>query len=217
MKPFVFKQCTNILKSAQMKAGTIKELLQGIAEVSEASVFHHTYQYFLKGHVLEYSNDFAQWVGESLEEQTLAEHLSGVDPYDFTTVAALREKLTAVIRDYLSRFPLPRPAIRGNEFSFNESVTIVFPTGIVAHNLAEFLQALRYIDGSSIYYHFYEGRIHGVFGPDDFSLWLKDQAGEQELSEKLRHIDPFMYDIEGLRRLMMHVVEQKVQKDMETL
>ncbi len=217
MNPFVFKQCTNVLKSAQRKAGTIGELLQGITEVSEASIFHHTYQYFLKGHVLEYTNDFAQWVGESLEEHTLAEHLSGVDPYDFSSVELLRETLTAVVRDYLSRFPQPRPALRGNEFSFNESVTIVFPTGIVAHNLAEFLQALRYIDGSSIYYHFYEGRIHGVFGPDDFSQWLKDQAGEPELAGKLRHLDPFMYDIEGLRKLIIHVVEHKVQTDMETL
>ncbi|MCL4558167.1 MAG: DUF5752 family protein [Deltaproteobacteria bacterium] len=217
MKPFVFKQCTNILKSTQRKAITIRELLHGIEEVSDASIFHHTYKYFLKGHVLEYTNDFAQWVGESLEEHTLAEHLSNVDPYDFTSIPALRGKIVEVVDDYLIRFPEPRPAMRGNEFYFNESATIIFPTGIVAHNLAEFLQALKYVDGSSVYYHFYEGRIHGVFGPDDFSLWLKDQAGEEGLSERLLHIDPFMYDIEGMRRLIVQTVEQKVQKDMETI
>ncbi len=217
MKPFIFKQCTNILKSAQRKAGTIKELVHGIKEVSDASIFHHTYQYFLKGHILEYTNDFAQWVGESLEEHTLAEHLSSVDPYDFNAVPVLREELVRVIDDYLAHFPEPRPAIKGNEFYFNESVTIVFSTGITAHNLAEFLQALKYVDSSSIYYHFYEGRIHGIQGPDDFSQWLKEELREKELSEKLMHIDPFMYDIEGMRRLIEQVVEQKVQKDMETL
>jgi len=217
MKPFVFKQCTNILKSAQRNAGTIQELVRGIKEVSDASIFHHTYRYFLKGHILEYTNDFAQWVGESLEEHTLAEHLSSVDPYDFTTVSSLREEIVRVINDYLARFPQPRPAMKGNEFYFNESATIVFPTGIVAHNLSEFLQALKYVDSSSIYYHFYEGRIHGIHGPDDFSVWLKEQLGETELSEKLLHRDPFMYDIEGMRRLMIQMVEEKVQKDMETL
>ncbi len=217
MKPFVFKQCTNILRSAQRRAGTIRELLHGIKEVSDASVFHHTYKYFLKGHILEYTNDFAQWVGESLEEHTLAEHLSNVDPYDFNKTTALREKIVWVIDDYLAHFPAPRPAMKGNEFYFNESVTIVFPTGIVAHNLAEFLQALKYVDNSSLYYHFYEGRIHGILGPDDFSLWLKEELGETELSEKLIHIDPFMYDMEGMRRLIVQMVEQKVQKDMETL
>jgi hypothetical protein len=217
MKPFIFKQCTNILKSEQRNAGTIKELVRGIKEVSDASIFHHTYRYFLKGHILEYTNDFAQWVGESLKEHTLAEHLSSVDPYDFNTVSALREEIVRVIDDYLAHFPEPRPAMKGNEFYFNESVTIVFPTGIIAHNLAEFLQALKYVDSSSIYYHFYEGRIHGIHGPDDFSMWLKEQLNETELSEKLTHIDPFMYDIEGMRRLIIHTVEQKVQKDMETL
>ncbi len=217
MKPFIFRQCTNILKSAQRRAGTIRELLHGIKEVSDASIFHHTYKYFLKEHILDYTNDFAQWVGESLEEHTLSEHLSGVDPYDFNTISALREEIARVIYNYLAHFPEPRPAMKGNEFSFNESATIVFPTGIVAHNLAEFLQALKYVDSSSIYYHFYEGRIHGIYGPDDFSLWLKEALHEQELSEKLIHIDPFMYDIEGMRKHMVQIVEQKVQKDMETL
>ncbi len=44
MKPFIFKQCTNILKSAQRRAGTIRELLHDIKEVSDASIFHHTYK-----------------------------------------------------------------------------------------------------------------------------------------------------------------------------
>lgn len=217
MKPFVFKQCTNILKSAQRRAGTIRELLHGIKEVSDASIFHHTYKYFLKEHILEYTNDFSQWVGESLEEHTLAEHLSSVDPYDFSSVPALREELVRVIDDYLAHFPEPRPAMKGNEFYFNESVTMVFPTAVAAHNLAEFLQALKYVDSSSIYYHFYEGRIHGVYGPDDFSLWLQEALNEKELAEKLTHIDPFMYDIGGMRKLIVQIVEEKVQKDMETL
>ena len=217
MKPFIFRQCTNILKSAQRNAGTIKELEHGIKEVSDASIFHHTYKYFLKGHILEYTNDFAQWVGESLEEHTLSEHLSGVDPYDFNSISALREEIARVIYNYLAHFPEPRPAMKGNEFYFNESVTIVFSTGIIAHNLAEFLQALKYVDSSSVYYHFYEGRIHSIYGLDDFSMWLKEELNEKELSEKLMHIDPFMYDIEGMRRLILNIVEQKVQKDMEIL
>ncbi len=217
MQPFVFKQCTNILKATQRRAVTIRELMSGISEVSEASIFHHTYQYFLKGHMLEYTNDFAQWVGEALEEKTLSEHLAIIDPYAYDKIADLRTRLVGVIEDYLGHFPEPRPALAGNEFHFNESATIVFPTGIVAHNLAEFLQGLKYVDSSSIYYHFYEGRSRGVYGPDDFSTWLSEKANEPELSGRLRHIDPFMYDIEGMRKLIVQIVEQKVQKDMESL
>lgn len=189
----------------------------GIKEVSDASIFHHTYQYFLKGHILGYANDFAEWVGESLEEHTLAEHLSMIDLYDFNEIASLRSRIVTVIEEYLGNFPEPRPALRGNEFYFNESIIIVFPAGIVAHNMAEFLQALKYVDSSSIYYHFYEGRIHGVHGPDDFSIWLEEEANEKDLAEKLLHTDPFMYTIEGMRKLLVQTVEQKIQKDMETL
>jgi len=83
LKPFEFRQCVSILKATGRKAGTLREMRDVIAVVSDESIFHHTYQYFLKGHILEYANDFAHWTGESLEERALAERLSGIDPYDF--------------------------------------------------------------------------------------------------------------------------------------
>ncbi|MBI5408155.1 MAG: hypothetical protein HZA14_02165 [Nitrospirae bacterium] len=79
IKPFEFKQCVSILKSTGRKAGTLRKLREVISSVSDESIFHHTYQYFLKGHILEYTNDFAHWTGESLEERALAERLSESD------------------------------------------------------------------------------------------------------------------------------------------
>ena len=80
-RPFEFRQCITILKSTGIKAANLKELRQIIATVSDDSIFHHTYQYFLKEHILEYTNDFAHWAGESLEERAVAEELSNIDPY----------------------------------------------------------------------------------------------------------------------------------------
>lgn len=78
--PFEFKACASILKSTGKKAKNLRELRDIIAVVGDGSIFHHTYQYFLKGPVFEYTNDFAQWAGESLEERALSEHLSNTDP-----------------------------------------------------------------------------------------------------------------------------------------
>ena len=78
MESFEFKQCVSLLKSTGRKAKNLRELRDAIAVVSNESVFHHTYQYFLKGHILEYTNDFAHWAGESLEERALAERLSNI-------------------------------------------------------------------------------------------------------------------------------------------
>lgn len=80
VKAFEFKQCTNILKSTGKKAGNLRELRDAISQISDKSIIHHTYHYFIKRHVFEYTNDFAHWAGESLEERALSDHLSNTDP-----------------------------------------------------------------------------------------------------------------------------------------
>ncbi|MDI6776154.1 MAG: DUF5752 family protein [Syntrophales bacterium] len=215
-EPFEFKQCISILKSTGKKAKNLRELRDAIATVSDECIFHHTYQYFLKGHILEYTSDFAHWAGESLEERALAEQLSNIDPYDFKDISDLRKELLGVIDDYLKRFPAPREAMPSNEFFFNETAILIFPVGIRAKNLAEFLMAIKYVDSGSIYYHFYEARIRLGGGIDDFSRWIED-AGKKELTERIKAIDPFMHNIEGIREHIVEAVEEEVRKDMEVI
>ncbi|MGE5301041.1 MAG: DUF5752 family protein [Acidobacteriota bacterium] len=212
---FGFKQCVSILKSTGRKASDLRELRGVIAMVSGDSIFHHTYQYFLKEHIHEYTNDFAHWAGEGLEERALAEHLSNVDPYDFRAIDDLRGELLRVIDDYLERFPEPRNAMPGDEFYFNETITLTFPTGIRARNLAEFLMGMRYVETGSIYYHYYEARMRLGGGVDDFSTWIEAALQKPELAERIRAIDPFMHNVEGIRGHIVEAVEDEVRKDME--
>lgn len=212
-KSFEFKESASIRKSTGQKAKTLLELRQLLADVSERSLYHHIYQYFLKQHVVEYTNDFAEWIGESLEERALAEQLSNVDPYGFSGLSSLRAELLQVIDRYLEQFPEPREALPGNEFYFNETVTLTFPVGIKAQNLAEFFIGIRFVDVTSLYYHFYEARVRQ--GIDDFSRWLEGTLGEKELAEEIRRIDPFMHTLEGIREHIVNAVERAVQREME--
>ncbi len=216
MDPFEFKQCIGLLKATGRKAKNLHELRAGIEGASKESVYYHTSQYLLKARKLEYTNEFAQWAGESLGERVLAEHLSIVDPYEFKDFVDLKDKLLTVIDDYLETFPEPREVIPGNEFYFNETITLVMSSGMEVDNLAEFLVAARHLDDSSIYYHFYESRTR-LGGEDDFTNWLEDSLGETELAEKMRAIDPFMYGIEGTRNLIVKMVEERVKTTMESL
>lgn len=216
IQPFDFKQCISILKSTGKRARQLRELRSGIEEVSNKSLYHHTYQYFLKGHLLEYTNDFAQWAGENLGERVLAEHLSGIDAYEFADIHDLRLKLLEVIDRYLTNFPEPREVMSGGEFHFNETITMVFPMGITAHNLAEFLIAIRFADTGSIYYHFYDARSR-LGGRDDFSHWFGEVLERKELAEKIVAIDPFMHTMEGIREHIIEAVEETVRKDMGVL
>ena len=212
-KPFDFIDCVNIFKSTGKSAKGLRDLRMMIDKISEESLFHHTCQYFMEPHVLEYTNDFARWIGEILEERALSEQLSTIDPFELRDIPLLRAALTGIIDRYIQHFSESRHAMPGDEFYFLETITITFSAGIRARNLAEFLTAIRYIDSGCIYYHFYEARIR--HGTDDFSTWFEDALGKQDLAKTIRSIDPFMHTTEGIRQHIIETVEKQVRNDME--
>jgi len=216
VKSFEFKQCVSIVKSTGNHAKNLKELRKMIASAGDESIFHHVHQYFLKGHMLDYTNDFSQWAGEYLEERALTERLTSIDPYTMKSVKAVRKALIREIDAFLSAFPEPRDVTSGNEFYFNETVSLVFPVGVKTKNLAEFLVALEHIDAGSIYYHFYDSRVRlGEGVVDDFSRWIEHTLGRKKLADRIRSIDPFMHSIESIRSHIKGVVEEYVRADME--
>jgi hypothetical protein len=214
-EPFEFKQCVILLKATGKKAKTLRELRDLIAGASHASISHHTFEYFLKGHNLEYTNDFAHWAGKSLEESALAEQLSNIDPYACRDAEELRSELLKAIDDHLERLPEPRAALPGDEFFFNEAVTFIVPAGVRARNLAEFLMALKYIDESSLYYHFYNARQRLESGRDEFSAWFMT-IGKEKLAEAMEAIDPFMHTLQRIRERIAEAVESSLRRDIET-
>lgn len=213
--PFQFKVCVLIPKATGEKASSLKELREKIATISDESLYHHTYQYFLRGRLQEYTNRFAQWSAEGIEERALSEQMSNLDPYEFEDMEGLRSELIRIINEYLEKNPEPRPVAPGNEFYFNETITLVFDAGLKARNLAEFMIALRYIEPGTIYFHFYEARNRGNRKTNDFSEWVEDSLGKTELAAQINGIDPFMYDIEGIRERIISCVEAELRKDME--
>ena len=148
--------------------------------------------------------------------RALAEQLSNIDPYDFGNIETLRKELLRVVDDYLVGFPEPRDAMPGDEFFFNETITLVFQAGVRVRNLAEFLMAIKYIDASSLYYHFFDARRRFEGKSNDFSQWFDEELGKKDLAEKLRFIDPFMHSLEGIRERIAAAVEEAVRQDMES-
>jgi hypothetical protein len=216
-EPFEFKQAVSISKSTGKKANSIHGLRENISKVSGESIFHHTCQFYLKEHILGYTNDFAQWSGESLEERALAERLSTIDPYSFKSISGTRKELLRVIDEYLRDFPEPRCVIAGDEFHFNETLTLIFPVGIKVNTLEEFLLALRHVDPGCIYFHFYEARLRLGKGVDDFSLWMEFSLNRKKLARNIKTIDPFMHTTEGIKEHIIEMVEDDMMSDIEGL
>ena len=69
VKPFYFNTSAHLPRITPYKASNLAELLDALRECPEDSIFHHTCQYFMRNPGLEYTNDFAQWAGESLGER----------------------------------------------------------------------------------------------------------------------------------------------------
>lgn len=216
-EPFEFKQAVSIAKSTGKKANSIHGLRENISKVSRESIFHHTCQFYLKEHIFGYTNDFAQWSGENLEERALAERLSNIDPYSFKSISGTRKELLRVIDEYLQDFPEPRCVIAGDDFHFNETLTLIFPVGIKVNTLTEFLLALRHVDPGCIYFHFYEARLRLGKGADDFSLWMEFSLNRKKLARNIKSIDPFMHTTEGIREHIIEMVEEDMMSDIEGL
>ncbi len=213
---FDFRECRKIVMATGKKAGNLSGLAELIRQASTSSIYHHTYEYFFKGHVVEYTNDFAQWVGTMLEARVLSENLSNIDPFrHVASLDSLREELLGSISRYIKRYGEPGNVLPGEEFHFEESITVVFPAGVRASNLAEFLMAIRFVDQRSIYYHFYEGRSRVQGGVDDFSRWVEDTLGNKQLAMDFRSIDPFMHTIEGIRAHIAGYTEKALQEEIE--
>lgn len=216
IKPFEFRQCITILKATGEKARNLRELRDRISDVSDESISHHVYHYFQKEkRILEYTNDFAQWAGETLKENILAEQLSNIDPYSFKCIVDLRNEIVRAIDAYLKTFPKTRAVLSGDEFYFNEGITLVSPVGIQVKNLAEFLIAIRYVELGSIYYHFYEARIRPPEEVDDFSHWFGDALNKKGLADRIMSLDPFMHSLEAARQHIIELAEQELKNDME--
>ncbi|MDA8090168.1 MAG: DUF5752 family protein [Nitrospiraceae bacterium] len=213
---FDFRECRKLIMATGRKARNLTELHELIGSASANSIYHHTYEFFFKGHILEYTNDFAQWVGAILEARVLSENLSNIDPFrDTASLDSLREELLGSISRYIKKYGDPGNVLPGEEFYFQESVTVVFPAGFRALNLAEFLMAMRFVDQQSIYYHFFEGRSRVPAGIDDFSKWVEDTLGKKELALHIRSIDPFMHSIEGIRGQIVSLIENALREEIE--
>lgn len=208
-EPFKFYECIAMVKMTGRRAADILELLEILKTISPESIFHHMHQYFLKPHIVspEYPNDFAVWVSDALGDDSLAEGLANLNPYGYDDIEDVRGELIRIIVDRLRDCPPPGPVPPGREFFFNEAVTIVIPTGLVAASAEELVKILKAVDRSSIYFHFYEARLRLAKKKDDFSSYLEDCLGCHPASAGIRALDPYMYSTEALREKIIGLLE----------
>jgi hypothetical protein len=190
-------------------ARNIPELLEGIKEVPESSIYHHTHRFLHQHHFLspEPPNDFSYWITEVLNDAHLGEMLSSVDIIQFQSLEDLRNRFIEILSEQPQQERRSLSAPQGQEFHFMCSRTFVLRTPHLAHDLDEFKEALKRVSVNSLYYHIFDAKLRLEKGENDFSRWFR-YLGKTELAEKVARLDPYTFTLEGLRSQIIRLVEQ---------
>lgn len=188
------------------------ELLEAIRACPESSIFQHTFQTLAEHHFISggFSNDFSHWAFASCNEVELAERLAAIDVREFTSIAALRERLIHIIEIYLQKNPRAATRAAMEPFYLMASDLVVIPTPYLARNLEEFAEGLRKVSIHAIYYHFIDARLRLKLNTNDFSVWLEKELDLSQAAEKVNRIDIYTSTLEGVRRGILKVVEAEM-------
>jgi uncharacterized protein DUF5752 len=211
-QPFVFATAGYLIRIANQQAGSIAELADGVAECSDASIFHHTFQTLGQHHFLTegFSNDFAQWVLTSPNRVELAEQLAALDVRGYVSLAEVRSDLHRVLEDYSESHPGAAEQIALEPFYFCESVEIATPLGEQAASLEDFRSCLEHLSHASLYYHFIASRLRLQLRTNDFSVWFADDLGLTRLADRTNRVDIYANTLDSARRTLLFLVDQEL-------
>lgn len=209
---FNFFTRLNLTELLGKKARNLGDFFELLKTVPGSSIYYHTHRFLQQHHFLspEPPNDFAFWISNVLQEDTLGEMLASVDIVQFKKISELRARFVKIIEGFLKEGKATNFAPPGEEFHFMKAVTFVIPTGYSASNLEEFYEIMKHVTIHSIYYHMFEARLRLEKGDNDFSNWLENELGEHELALKISKLDPYTQTLDGLRRKIICLLGDKL-------
>ncbi len=213
--PFEFFTVAYLTRIGNQSAGNLEELLSGLEQCSDASIFHHTFQTLGSHHFLTegFSNDFAQWALAEANRDALAEQFAALDIRDYTSIAALRADLCRVLRDFIAAFPQFGRQEALDRFYFCESVEETMPFSLTANNLDEFRHGVESISHASFHFHFVTSRLRLQFRSNDFSNWLAGSLGLNSLAENINRIDIYTNTLDSARAKMLRLVDRERRRN----
>ncbi len=211
--PFQFYTRLHLKELTGKKASNLIELREALREMPDSVIYYHTHRFLQEHHYLtpEPTNDFALWVGDVLDDQVLAEKLANIDIFEFTSIHELKTRIVAVIDEYMTHNKDLHNAPEGRELHFIKSISVIAPTQYVAHDLREFIEIMRKVTVDSLYFHMFESRLRLAKGVNDYSTWLKDCLGEDDLASQIAVLDPYNLTLENLRIAIIQLIEKRIK------
>jgi hypothetical protein len=149
-------------------------------------------------------------VAQSLNEKALAEKLMAVDLPQYNTIQSLRQRIVQLIENYRNEAPQAFDKRADEPFYLYDIMRVVYLTDKFAYDLPSFREQLEKISIYSLYFHFIENRLNRGLEKNDFSIWLEDSLQLSELARKVKKIDIYAYNLEGLRQRILQLTEDEM-------
>jgi hypothetical protein len=213
-EPFRFYTTSSLVEITGQKAHHLKEFIKILKTIDRSSIFFHMHHAFREYTFApgQYSNDFARWVGDDLEEARLAERLAAIDVQEFTDLEDLRAKLVEIVEDHLMSAIEIRKAPPGREFYFLTGISLINTTTYEVNTLEEFADALNKVGMRSLYFHFFDARLRLGRKTNDFSNWIRNSMGEPEIADKIKQLDPYFLTMDQLKQRIIDICRGKDKK-----
>lgn len=211
-RPFHFVSESHLIRYTGFRVTNLRELGRAINRVSAESIFYHTYHALFRRHILQggFVNDFARWVHQTLREDVLGERLAVVDPLEESDVFGARQRVAGLIEKYLGQTEYITHAKRGQEFFFQEATTFIYSTGHVANTLEELERIVRTVRADVMFHHFISCRLRLGRQDNDFSAWLEEELGEQQLADEVRALSPYRCNLLNLRERVGDLIRREL-------
>ncbi len=210
--PFQFVTASYLIRISPDRARTIEELGRNLQTCSDASIFYHTFQSLERQHYAAFSNDFAQWVGASCGEPSLAERLAAIDVRDCTSLAMLRDALVNIVDGYVRANSTPAAQVSYEPFYFCEALEFTVPRDETASTLAELEEGVRRISLQTLHHHFINSRLRLHLQTNDFSYWIQNSLELPELARCIDRIDIYVNTLEKMREEIMAAIHSRIDQ-----
>jgi len=202
--------CSQIALVTGNSATSLRELRDQLKVVPTSSIYQHFWGRLLLPHFAEpeYNNDFASWAFHSLQDKTLAERLSAVNPLDFDSPESLRQELIELVEARLEEREVLSWRQADHPFFFQFAQMVVFDANLRIDDPAKLSDALKHVPEGTIYYHFIDARRRNADHSDDFSNWLRDQGPKwREKADAVSKLDPYFSTLNGIRHRLIATLE----------
>lgn len=173
---FAFASVAHLEAPSGIAALSMEALRDGIEKAPDDSIFQHVTCVPVRyPHARDLpSNDFALWVGTSLQAPETAERLAYAGAATAQPIGELRAALLSVL-DSVPPRDRKREAPEEAAFHFLRVHSVPVPLGIVAADPVEAIDLWHRLDSGAVFYHLIEAPVFGHTALS-FAAWLRAQG-----------------------------------------